>query len=129
MPYWMECIIGTMAAIGLICILQTVYAIMRSSYVRAHGRAVLVLRGDGSAPESERLLLAAAESRRYLPGVEIVFLEQQLCPCPNNLAARTAARCGAVYRQAPEKDGFCYAGSTEPISDGLRHGVADRFSE
>ena len=98
MPYLLECVVGTLAAVGLICILKAVYAIMMASYARADGRATLILRGHGASPESERLLLAAREARRlYLPGLEIVFLEQDDDGAEQNLAERVAARCHVTY--------------------------------
>ena len=60
MHYVLECVVGTLAAVGLICILKAVYDIIMATYTRAEGSATLVLKGDGSLPESERLLLAAA---------------------------------------------------------------------
>ncbi len=98
MPYVLECVVGTLAAVGLICILKAVYDIIMATYTRAEGSATLVLKGDGSLPESERLLLAAREARRlYLPGLEILFLEQVRDGEGPNLAERTAARCQATY--------------------------------
>lgn len=98
MPYLLECVVGTLAAVGLICILKAVYDIIVSSYARAQGRATLILRGDGALPESERLLLAAREARRlYLPGLDIVFVEQSKARDESNLAERVAARCQITY--------------------------------
>lgn len=98
MPYVLECVVGTLAAVGLICILKALYAIIMTSYARADGRATLVLKGDGTAPESERLLLAAREVRRlYLPELQIVFLEQADADGRTTLAERAAARCQATY--------------------------------
>ncbi len=101
MPYLLECVIGTLASVGLICILKAIYDIIRANYARVNASATLILKADGTAPDSERLLLAAREARRlYLPGLKIVFLEQaQTGP---TIAAQVAARCHITYIQSKE---------------------------
>ena len=64
MPYFLECIIGTLAAVGFICILKGVYDIIMTSYARTGQPATLFLSGDGTSPDSEHLLLAAEQARR-----------------------------------------------------------------
>lgn len=98
MPYLMECIIGTLAAVGFICILKGVYDIIMTSYARTGQPATLYLSGDGASPDCEHLLLAAEQARRlYLPGMEIVFLETGGTTEEEPLAARLAARRGIIY--------------------------------
>lgn len=98
MPYAAECILGTLAAVGFICILKGIYDIIMMSYARAAESATLYLRGDGTAPSSERLLLAAEQAQRiYLPRMRIVFVEENTEDAGENLAARLAARRGIIY--------------------------------
>lgn len=98
MPYLLECIIGTLAAIGFICILKGVYDIIMTSYARTGQPATLYLSGDGASPASEHLLLAAEQAKRlYLPGMEIVFLELGDSADGETLVARIAARRGITY--------------------------------
>lgn len=98
MPYFTECILGTLAAVGFICILKGVYDIIMTSYARAEEPATLYLSGDGASPASERMLLAAEQARRvYLPHMRIVFIEQSADAEGENLAARLAARRGITY--------------------------------
>lgn len=98
MTYLLECVIGTLAAVGLICILHTVYAIIKSNYTRISCCAALVLYGDGTSPDSERLLLAAQEVRQqYLPGLTIIFAEQHLADGKPVPAEKLAARYGVRY--------------------------------
>ncbi len=96
MPYLFECVIGTLAAVGFICILKGIYDIIMTGYARTDAPATLYLSGDGTSPDSERLLLAAEQARRlYLPRMEIVFLE--LGDAADNPAAAAAARYGITY--------------------------------
>lgn len=96
MSYLLECVIGTLAAVGFICILKAIYDIIMASYAHTEQPATLFLSGDGNSPASEHLLLAAEQARRlYLPGMEIVFLE--LGETQDNPAARLAARRGITY--------------------------------
>ena len=98
MPYFLECIIGTLAAVGFICILKGVYDIIMTSYARTGQPATLFLSGDGTSPDSEHLLPAAEQARRlYLPSMQIVFLELGDTAEGETLAARIAARRGITY--------------------------------
>lgn len=98
MPYFAECVLGTLAAVGFICILKGIYDIIITSYARTEERATLYLSGDGTSPSSERMLLAAEQARRaYLPHMQIVFIEQRLDDEDENLASRFAARRGITY--------------------------------
>lgn len=98
MPYFAECIFGTLAAIGFICILKGVYDIIMTSYARAKEPATLYLSGDGTSLESEHMLLAAEQARRvYLPHMEIVFIERNADVQGESLVARLAARRGITY--------------------------------
>lgn len=77
MSIWLECVIGTLAAIGFICILKAVYDIIFTGYSRSMGACELYLYGKGADPETERLLCAACEIRKlYLPRLAIIFVEE-----------------------------------------------------
>ena len=73
MPYLFECVIGTLAAVGFICILKGIYDIIMTGYARTDAPATLYLSGDGTSPDSERLLLAAEQARRLYPGWKSFF--------------------------------------------------------
>lgn len=98
MAYLMECVVGTLAAVGLICILKTVYDIIMTDYYSAVGRAELFLYGRGADPDSERLLCAAEQARRlYLPGLAITFVETGEPDGAYNFAEMISARRGMQY--------------------------------
>lgn len=99
MPYIAECVVGTLAAIGLICILKTVYDIIIKGYYSAEGRAELFLYGHGKQPSGHRLLCAADQARRELfPGLVVTFVDLDEGESRQTEAARAlAARCGITY--------------------------------
>lgn len=98
MRYLLECVIGTLAAVGFICILKTVYDIIKTSYFRTNGSAELYLYGSGTSPESEQLLNCAEQVRRlYLPGLNIIFVETEGMNEGYNYAQAIAARRAVTY--------------------------------
>ena len=99
MSFLGQCIIGTLAAIGFICILKTVYDIIFTGSLAAWGRAALYLYGDGADERCATLIEAAEQIRRlYLPSMEIVFVETgDAPPEAQNYAARLAARHAVTY--------------------------------
>ena len=101
MSFFGQCVIGTLAAVGLICILKTVYDIIFTGSQIAWGRAELYLYGDGTAVQSQTLLQAAEEARRlYLPALDIVFVETAAPDDRWNYAAHHAARHDVTYIDA-----------------------------
>ena len=99
MSFLGQCIIGTLAAIGFICILKTVYDIIITGSLAAWGRAALYLYGDGADERCATLIEAAEQMRRlYLPSMEIVFVETgDAPPEAQNYAARLAERHAVTY--------------------------------
>ncbi|RKJ75807.1 hypothetical protein D7X33_16110 [Butyricicoccus sp. 1XD8-22] len=69
-------IVGTLAAVGLACILWSVYGLLFAGFPRAGDCAELYLYLDGASPRAEQLLRTAHRARReYLPGIPIVFID------------------------------------------------------
>lgn len=99
MNIWLQCIIGTLAAVGLVCILKAVYDIIFTGYLRTDGQHELFLYGCGTDPACEQLLATAAQVRRlYLPGLCIVFVENgEADPERFNYAKVLCARRGMEY--------------------------------
>lgn len=104
MGFFWECLIGTLAAVGLICILKTVYDIIMTGYYTTGGRVELFLYGEGSAPENERLLCAAEQVKRlYLPTAAITFID--LGVQQSEVLEALAARRGVTYIKDDRKIG------------------------
>lgn len=100
MSFLGQCVLGTLAAVGLICILKTVYDIIVPG-LPADGRAELFLYGDGSDARSLALLESAERLRRQLlPAMTIVFVDT--APTAAEAAARAAARYGMGYQRASD---------------------------
>ena len=77
MGFFAECVVGTLAAVGLICILNSLYDIIVTDYMTAQVGAELFLYGDGRDPRTQRLLHAALQTRAHMmPELEIIFVEQ-----------------------------------------------------
>ena len=76
MGFFWECVVGTLAAVGLICILKSVYDIIVTDYMTAETDAELFLYGNGRDPRTRRLLRAVWQARCHaMPTLEIVFIE------------------------------------------------------
>lgn len=77
MGIWIECIIGALASVGLVCIFKAMYDIIISVYMRTQGECELFLYADGCNPDVQQLINAALYSKRkYLPKVDIIFVQQ-----------------------------------------------------
>ena len=63
MSFFWECVIGTLAAVGLICILKSLYDIIVTDYLTDGVRVELLLYGDGGDPHLGRLLRAVLRPR------------------------------------------------------------------
>lgn len=73
-----QCVIGTLAAIGFICILKMGYDIIFHSMVCPKGKAVLYLYPPKEEAEAEELLKLAILARRtYLPGMVIDWMNAE----------------------------------------------------
>lgn len=99
MDVWLECTIGALAAIGLVCILKGIYDIILTDYLRTDIRCELSLYGCGTDPTAEQLLNTAEQIRRkYLPGMIIVFYEDGNADSDSyNFARAIAARRNVEY--------------------------------
>ena len=76
MGFLAECVIGALAAAGLICILKTVYDIIFHSTVCVRGKAELYLYLEGGAAETEQLMRQVRLARRtYLPGLTVIPID------------------------------------------------------
>ncbi len=76
MSFLGQCIIGTFAAIGFICILKMGYDIIFNSMVCPKGKAVLYIYAPKEDAQTEQLLRQAVLARRaYLPGMVIYWLD------------------------------------------------------
>ena len=96
MTFFWECVIGTLAAVGLICILKSLYDIIVTDYMTDGMRVELLLYGDSSDPRFGRLLRAVLRPRGDAVHIaEIYFIElgsgETVC---DELAELLA--CGAV---------------------------------
>ena len=58
MGFFWECAVGTLAAVGLICILKSLYDIIVTDYMTDGVRVELLLYGDSADPQFARLLHA-----------------------------------------------------------------------
>ena len=99
MNIWLQCIIGTLAAVGLVCILKAVYDIIFTGYLRTEGQHELFLYGCGTDPATEQLIAAAVQTRRqYFPALAVVFVENgEADPRKFNYAKVLCARRGMEY--------------------------------
>lgn len=99
MNIWLQCIIGMLSAVGLICILKAVYDIIFTGYLRTDGQSELFLYGCGTDPRTEQLIRAALQVRRlYLPGLAVVFVENgEADPDTFNYAKALCARRDMEY--------------------------------
>ncbi len=112
MSFTGECIIGTLAAIGFICILKMGYDIIFNSMVCPKGKAVLYLYAPQE--EIEQLLHLAVLARRiYLPGMKIYWVDM----------GRSQPECSIP--ETEQKGNQERAGSTNDSGDGH----TDRISE
>lgn len=69
-------VLGTLAAVGLACILRSVYGLLFAGALRTGDCAELYLFLDGASPRAEQLLRAAHRARREcLPGIPVVFID------------------------------------------------------
>lgn len=76
MGFMGQCVIGTLAAIGFICILKMGYDIIFNSMVCPKGKAVLYLYAPKEDAQTEQLLRQAVLARRaYLPGMMIYWID------------------------------------------------------
>ncbi len=76
MGFFGQCVIGTLAAIGFICILKMGYDIIFNSMVCPKGKAVLYVYAKKEDAETEQLLKQAVLARRtYLPGMMIYWID------------------------------------------------------
>ena len=96
MSFFWECVIGTLAAVGLICILKSLYDIIVTDYMIDGARVELLLYGDSSDPQFCRLLQAVLRPRVHpLRISEIYFVDlgsgESVCEELADLLA-----CGAV---------------------------------
>ena len=69
MGFFWECAVGTLAAVGLICILKSLYDIIVTDYMTDGVRVELLLYGDCADPQFARLLHAL--QRPYSVAVRI----------------------------------------------------------
>lgn len=99
MSIWLECIIGTLAAVGLVCILKAVYDIIFTGYLRTDGACELFLYGDGTDPKAEQMLNTAMQVRRlYYPSLAIIFVDNgDGDPARFNYAKVLCTRRGMEY--------------------------------
>ncbi len=76
MSVWLECLIGMLAAIGLICILKALYDALFGGYLRSCAYAELFLYGSGTDADTAQWILAAEQVRKlYFPNLHIIFAE------------------------------------------------------
>lgn len=72
----MEIIIGTLAAVGGICILKSVYDIIFIDPIFKNCNARMTLVADGHSADTELILRAAQQVKKlYFPGMRIVFVD------------------------------------------------------
>lgn len=70
----MDIIISVLAALGVICILKEVYAIIMINCVNDENNIVLIINGDGT--KSEMMLRKALLIRqKYFHEMQIIFIE------------------------------------------------------
>lgn len=76
MAFFWECVVGTLAAVGLICILKSLYDIIVTDYMTDGVRVELLLYGDSSDPHFARLLRAVLRPRSHRMRIaEVYFVE------------------------------------------------------
>ena len=76
MDFFLECMVGTLAAVGLICIVKSLYDIIVTDYMTEGVRMELLLYGDSSDPRFARLLCAVLRPCCHRMRVkEIYFVE------------------------------------------------------
>lgn len=98
MTFFWECVIGTLAAVGLICILKSLYDIIVIDYITAELCVELFVYGDGHDPRTRRLLHTLAELRdRRMPALEIVFIESSKQEGTPNFALECAEKYAVIY--------------------------------
>lgn len=74
--FFMECVIGILAAAGLICFLKAVCDIIFTDYLRQGIEAELYLFADGTDPRTEDLLYAVEQIRTaYFPALKAIWIE------------------------------------------------------
>ncbi len=101
MSFTGQCIIGTLAAIGFICILKMGYDIIFNSMVCPKGKAVLYLYAPQEEIEARQLLRLAVLARRiYLPGMQIYWIDTgeswSECPIPETEQKGNQERAGST---------------------------------
>ncbi|MBR3867005.1 MAG: hypothetical protein IKM54_04330 [Butyricicoccus sp.] len=96
MGFFWECLVGTLAAVGLICILKSLYDIIVTDYMTDGVRVELLLYGDRSDPHFGRLLRAVLFPRCHRIRIsEIYFVDTGIGEeVPDDLAELLA--CGMV---------------------------------
>ena len=101
MSFFWECVVGTLAAVGLICILKAVYDIIVTEYITAGLSVELFVYGDGYDPRTVRLLQTLARLRgKRMPGLEIFFIERRTGKIDGkilNYAAVCAEQYAMIY--------------------------------
>lgn len=76
MQFWQETLLGTLAAVGIICIMRSVYDIICIGFLRRHDCAELYLYGDENLAQCEQMMRAAIQMKwQYVPGMTIVFID------------------------------------------------------
>lgn len=96
MSFFWECVIGTLAAVGLICILKSLYDIIVTDYMTDGVRVELLLYGDSSDPQFGRFLRSILRPHSAPVQIaEIYFVDigsgKSVCKELDDLIA-----CGAV---------------------------------
>lgn len=76
MAFWLECVVGVLAAVGLICIIKETCAILFGEQLRVGVHAELYIYGNGANPRTIELLRAVQQIQiRYLPEMTAIFIE------------------------------------------------------
>lgn len=74
MGFFWECIVGTLAAVGLICILKSLYDIIVTDYMTDGVRVELLLYGDSSDSRFVRLLHAVQRPHSVAVRVSDIYM-------------------------------------------------------
>ena len=93
MGFFWECAVGTLAAVGLICILKSLYDIIVTDYMTDGVRVELLLYGDSSDPHFVRFLRAVQRPRSHLLRFDQIYYVElgQGISIPDELAEDLAS--------------------------------------
>lgn len=114
MGFVVQCVIGTLAAAGLICILKTVYDIIFHRAVCMRGKAELYLYLEQDSAGAEPIRYQVEQARQtFLPGLTVIWVDTAYRKFP----------CTGIGQD--QKGNRQRAGRTND----LWHGRADRVSK